>query len=231
IFKLLVEKSVGTPGVMPWSAIIGDYFFKHSTADIELLRQIGKVAQAIDAPFIAGGDPSMIGATALCETPDPDDWNIALNPEAAKAWQNLKTSPEAQSLGLILPRFLLRLPYGENTSPCQTIDFEELTDEKHHDAYLWGNAAFLCACLLGNSFNTFGWDLNGKLTGKIEGLPMHVYRDGTDPTLIPCGETILTDRAGQVIRKAGLIPLFSLPETDSIYLAPLNALDNSLFRL
>ena len=88
----------------------------------------------------------------------------------------LRRSPEARWLGLALPRFLLRLPYGKDTSPIEAFPFEEMP-ESEHSAYLWGNPAFFCAQLIGQSFEAHGWDLARRLARRIDNLPMHVYRE------------------------------------------------------
>ncbi len=48
--------------------------------------------------------------------------------ELAGCWAELRHLPEAGAVGLALPRFLLRLPYGKKTSPLESFDFEEFPD-------------------------------------------------------------------------------------------------------
>ena len=64
-------------------------------------------------------------------------------------------------LGLVWPRFLLRLPYGKGTDPISAFDYEEMPPDPQHDGYLWGNPALLCACMLGQAFGQTGKCLLG----------------------------------------------------------------------
>ena len=81
------------------------------------------------------------------------------SPEAAQAWQALRNLPEAAYIGLALPRFLLRLPYGADTEPVEAFDFEEMSSPFDHESFLWGNPGFACALLLGQAFSLNGWQL------------------------------------------------------------------------
>jgi hypothetical protein len=63
--------------------------------------------------------------------------SIFEGPQYAR-WQAFRESEDARYVGLTLPRFLLRLPYGQNTVPVKSFVFEEDVVGKH-DSYLWGN--------------------------------------------------------------------------------------------
>ena len=52
---------------------------------------------------------------------------IFQTPEYA-AWRSLRESEDARYLGLCMPRFLARLPYGAKTEPVEEFDFEEDTE-------------------------------------------------------------------------------------------------------
>ena len=49
-YRLLVEKTVGTPGAEPWAILAGNYTFDSSCEDAELLARMAKVAAAAGAP-------------------------------------------------------------------------------------------------------------------------------------------------------------------------------------
>ena len=65
----------------------------------------------------------------------------------------MRTLPDAETIGLALPRFLLRLPYGKKTFSAESFDFEEFEGAPGHEDYLWGNSAFAVALRLGRAFN------------------------------------------------------------------------------
>jgi hypothetical protein len=88
----------------------------------------------------------------------------------------LRKLPEAGLLGLGMPRFLLRQPYGENTVTIDSFTFEEVPATKKKK-YLWGNPALACASLLCQGFNKDGWSFKpGNVLDLID-MPMHVYTD------------------------------------------------------
>jgi type VI secretion system protein ImpC len=220
VYKLLVEKSVNTFGGDLWSALIGGYTFDATRADIEILERLAGIAERAGAPFIAASSSRVLGCESLAETPDPDDWQTALDAESREAWNALRRSPAASYLGLSLPRFLLRLPYGAQTEPTEQFDFEELPRNPPHENYLWGNTAFACALLLGQAFTEHGLGMRPGSLQDIAGLPLHVFEDDEGDTYIkPCAETLLTMRAAERIMEEGLMPLLSFQGQDTVRLA------------
>ena len=224
LFKLLVEQSVGTRGGELWSLFAGNYTFAQTREEIALLARLAKIARQAGAPFIAEASSRLIGCESLAATPDPADWQ---NPESENdlLWDALRRMREASYLGLLLPRFLLRLPYGAETEPTEEFEFSEMPGEPEHGAYLWGNPAFACAYLLAESYSRRGWDMGHGFAQEIEGLPLHIYEGSQGESQIkPCAETLLTERAAIRIMERGIMPLLSFKNTDTIRLARFQSL-------
>ena len=57
IFKKVYEEEYGQFGGEPFGCLVGDYYFDHSPPDVELLGEMGKIAAAAHAPFIAAAEP------------------------------------------------------------------------------------------------------------------------------------------------------------------------------
>ncbi len=224
IYKLLVEQTVETPGGEPWSVIAGNYTFEQTREDAELLGRMAKIAAAAGAPFIAAAHANLLGCDSLTKTPDPDDWQPTADEDGHTAWQALHNLTEAAYLGLALPRFLLRLPYGTDTDPLEQFDFEELADGSIHENYLWGNPCFACVYLLGRAFSEFGWSLRPGAVQDIDSLPLHVYQEAGETRIKPCAETLLTERAAEIILDKGFMPLLSFRDQDMIRLARFQSL-------
>ncbi len=180
----------------PWSAIAANFYFGQSSTDAKVLSMMGRIAEHARAPFLAGA---------------------ALEEDASPDWQALRHAPESHWIGLTLPRFLLRLPYGKKTSPVESFEFEEMP-ESDHAAYLWGNPAFACAYLLGKTFLHEGWDMRPGAIRQIGDLPLHVYQEDGEPTAKPCAETLMTEKQSGLLMEQGFMPLASLKGTDSILL-------------
>ena len=219
IYRLLVEQSVGTQGADPWAILIGCYTFDKTKEDVDLLRQLGQLAQSAGASLLASASSHFAGCDSIVSTPDPDNWQWQTDSAAEQLWQELRNSPEATSIGLVLPRLFLRLPYGKDTEPIDQFIFEELSGCYEHEEYLWGNPAIVCACLLAEAYQTSGWSLTGELGQELAGLPMHVYKSNGQTHVVPCAETFLTERAMQILIDKGLMPLLSIKGRDAVRIA------------
>jgi type VI secretion system protein ImpC len=219
VYKMLVETSVGQSGGQPWAVLIGELAFEPNRDDVGLLGRLAELARRAGAPFLAAASPRMLGCNSLAATPDPADWVQVPSSEGQEAWDALRRHPDAAYLGLALPRFLLRLPYGKDESPIESFDFEEVLEGSGHDDLLWGNPAFALVELLGRSFGQYGWGLRPGAIREIDGLPLHIDRRSDDPELTPCAEVLLTDRAVEKILAKGLMPLRSIRDRDAIHLA------------
>ncbi|MDX9788465.1 MAG: type VI secretion system contractile sheath large subunit [Desulfobacterales bacterium] len=213
IYKLLVEKSVLTPGAYPWSLLLGMYSFGPNASDLETLGRMAKIAHHSGAPFLSGADVRLLGCPSLFQLPDPSAWP-GLPPEADAAWSRLRRLPEACWLGLALPRFLLRLPYGANTDPTERFDFEEMPEKPCHDEYLWGNPAVVCAFLLANAFSRDKWQLRPGTFQDVERLALHITTKAGETITQPCAEVLLTERTALKILDTGLMPLVSFKDQD-----------------
>ena len=218
VFRLLVEQSVSVPGADPWAVFLGCYSFDQTAEDITLLQKLAGIARSAGAPFLTAAHPHFVGCESFAATPDPDNWQWQPEAATAQKWHELRTSPEATSLGLTLPRFLLRLPYGRDAEAIERFDFEELPDKTAHEKYLWGNSAVLCAYLLAQAFRVSGWSLTNSLQTEVTGLPMYVCETAGEKQIVPCAENYLTERAMQSLIGNGLIPMLSVKGRNSVLL-------------
>ena len=192
----------------PWSLVVGNYWFGLGGEGIGLLAHLGAVASQAGGPFLAAAEPELIGCRLIAATPDPRDWTPP-PADAAERWNALRKSAVAPWIGLVLPRMLLRLPYGKSTDPVESFPFEELAPRRELGSYLWGNGALACALLIGRAFASRGWEMEPGDELEVEDLPAHVYDDGGGKRLQPCAEAALGDRAAEAIVGAGLMPLLS----------------------
>ncbi len=192
--RVAVDEAVGTPGGVPWAVIAGVYWFGQE--DEAALLQIASIARRARAPFLSGVASEIVG----------------LN----KVFQTLRASPDARFVGLALPRFLLRLPYGAKTDSTERFDFEEMPEPSEHERYLWGNPAIACAYLLGEAFSRSGWRMRPGQVSEITGLPAHVYKSNGDTELKPCAEVLLTEEAAVLLMDEGFIPLASIKGADRV---------------
>ena len=137
--------------------VLGIYTF--GLQDQSLLKALGALAQAHHTAFVAGASPEMVGCSSFGSQPDPDDWVHGPGLDALVA---LRRMSEAAYLGLLMPRFLLRQPYGTGSDPIETFPFEEMLPQPEHESYLWGSSAILCGYLLADAFATDGSELDTR---------------------------------------------------------------------
>ncbi len=203
IFRTLVEETVQSPGAHPWAVIAGHFAFGPADEDAEILARIGMIAAAAVAPFLAGAEAEFVERAVEGE---------GINSEA---WASLRKLPQASSIGLAAPRFLLRLPYGQTTEPIESFAFEEISEPSAHETFLWANPAIACACLLGQSFRESEWDFEPGDLAELSGLPMHARREDGEATMTPCAERWLTDRHAENLLGFGIMPLLSIRGRDA----------------
>jgi len=223
--KILVEQPALSGEPVPWAAVAGLYTFGRTVEDVALLARLGRVAEIARAPFLAAGSSEVVGSPGFGEAPDPDDWEDGgRESPASQIWEALRELPSARSLGLAAPRFLLRLPYGKDTEPAETVAFEEMPEGCVHESYLWGNPALACLALLGQAFASDGWSLRPGSVQDLPGLPLHVYAEDGSSRIKPCAEATLSPRAAERLLDAGVMPLLSVPGRDAVRLVRFQSL-------
>ena len=215
-WRLLVEEGIETPGAA-WSLVAGLYRFAPTVEDVALLGRLAKIASAAGAPFLAEASSRILGCDSVAETPVPREWGRD-DPGGEQLWEALRALPEASSVGLALPRFLLRLPYGAETDPLEEFRFEEIEDGGRHEDLLWGNPAIVCTSLLAQAFERGGWRFRPGAIRDIDGLPLYISKGASEAKVTPCAEVLLSERAAEAILDKGLMPLFSIPDRDAIRL-------------
>jgi type VI secretion system protein ImpC len=218
LFKKLYEEEYGQFGGEPYGCLIGDYHFDHSPPDVELLTQMAQIAAASHAPFIAGGSPTLMQMESWQELANPRDLTkIFQTPEYA-AWRSLRESDDARYLGLAMPRFLARLPYGEKTNPVEDFSFEEDTEGADSSKYTWANSAYAMAVNINQSFKAFGWcsQIRGiESGGAVEGLPTHTFPTDDGGVDMKCPtEIAISDRREAELAKNGFMPLVHKKNSD-----------------
>lgn len=213
IYKLFCDPAEGDT---PWSVLLGNYSFTDSIEDILSLSNIGSIAQQANAPFIAAANEHLVGCEAFSKTPDYEDWAHTISEGTHKAWQMLRQSSVASYIGLALPRFLLRLPYGKKSKPIDAFTFEEQTDENSHDSYLWGNAAFIKTECLARNFYNNSWNMQLGDVFQTDNLPVHYFQEDGETVNKPVAEIMLTEKGGEILNNNGLISLWSVRNMDCI---------------
>jgi type VI secretion system protein ImpC len=168
-----------TLGGHPYGCIVGDYYFDNNETDVALLGEIAKTAAAAHAPFIAGASPSVLNMESWQDLNNPRALGDQFinNPKYA-SWNALREAEESRYIGLAMPRFLARIPYGPEKSPVDEFYFEEKTDRGDHSKYCWANSAYAMAVNINRAFKLYGWCANirgPQAGGTVKGLPVDTF--------------------------------------------------------
>jgi len=218
LFKKLYEEEYGSFGGEPFGCLVGDYHFDHSPQDVELLTQISKISAASHAPFITGLSPSALQMDSWSELANPRDLTKIFSTPEYASWRSLRESEDSKYLGLAMPRFLSRLPYGSTTDPVDEFDFEEDTAAANSANYTWSNAAYAMATNINRSFKLYGWcsRIRGiESGGAVEGLPVHTFPTDDGGVDMKCPtEIAITDRREAELATAGFMPLLHKKNSD-----------------
>ncbi|HEX7892990.1 MAG TPA: type VI secretion system contractile sheath large subunit [Terriglobales bacterium] len=217
-FKKLYEQEYDQYGGEPYGALVGDYHFDNSGPDVDLLTQVAKISAAAHAPFIAGADPAVMLMDSWQELANPRDLTkIFQTPEHA-AWRSLRESEDSRYIGLAMPRFLARAPYGAKSNPVEEFDFEEDTAGADSSKYSWTNAAYAMAANINRSFKMYGWcsQIRGiESGGAVENLPVHAFPTDDGGVDMKCPtEIAISDRREAELAKNGFMPLVHKKNSD-----------------
>jgi type VI secretion system protein ImpC len=177
--------------------------------DLSVLGRLALLGRMVETPMLAHGQSSLVGCPSWTKNADPDDWEVPAATEEWEMWQAIRGFPEAACIGLVSPRFLLRMPYGKEFETTERIEFEEMDELPKHEWYLWGNPVFACLELMAAAFTEEGWSFHPDGYRQIHKLPMHSYVVHGETVITPVAEAILTDQAGERILSRGLMPLLS----------------------
>jgi type VI secretion system protein ImpC len=211
LFKNIYEHEYGTFGGAPYGALIGDYAWGAHPEDVELLSRISNVAAAAHAPFVTGADHEMFGLEAYTELGKPRDLAKIFDRKEYTAWNSFRDSEDSRYVGLCMPRYLARLPYGEKTKKVKAFNFEEGVDGKEHAQYCWSNAAYAMGVRMTDAFDKYGWTVAIRGVqggGLVEGLPTHNFKTDEGDVATKCPtEIAITDRREAELYKLGFMPL------------------------
>ena len=218
LFKKVYEDEFGIFGGSPYGALIGDYEFGRHPQDVALLEKISNVAASAHAPFVAASSPEMFNMDGFTELSGPRDLAKIFDSAEFTKYRSFRDSEDSRYVGLTMPHILMRLPYGPETVPVESFNFQEDVDGKVHEKYLWGNAAYAFGTRLTDAFAKYQWcaAIRGvEGGGLVEGLPAHTFSTDEGDVALKCPtEIAITDRREKELSDLGFIPLVHCKGTD-----------------
>jgi len=208
LYKHVYSAEYGQFGGKPYASIISDYHFGPGSQDVALLSKLSSVSAMSHAPFIAGAGAEFFGLDSFEGMPNLKDLeSIFEGPQYAK-WQSFRESDDSRNVGLALPRFLLRQPYGSENKTKSFNYSENIEGSKEH--FLWGNSSFAFATNLTRSYAKYRWTPNiigPQSGGMVEDLPIHQYTENGEIKHMPPVEITLSDRREFELSEQGFMGL------------------------
>lgn len=217
LYKNCYTAEFGQFGGQPYGALIANYEFGPGSSDVKLLQYCASVSSMSHAPFIAAAGPQFFGLEDFNKLPDLKDLSSIFEMPQYTKWNGFRESEDARNVGLVLPHFLLRTPYGNNTTPSKKFNYEEDVSSGHHN-FLWGNAAFAFASRLTGSFADYRWCANiigPQGGGTVGDLPIYNFEAmGEIQTKIPT-EVLISERREFELAEQGFIGLAMRKNSDN----------------
>jgi type VI secretion system protein ImpC len=217
LYRNVYVSEYDTPGGEPYSTIIGNYEFDNSAQDINLLREISKVSACAHCPFLASIGAKFFGKSSVDEIAKINDLNNYMEKAEYTRWKSFRATEDSRYIGLLTPRFLLRLPYGQDSSPVRTFNYEEEVSGEDHGNYLFGNPVFAFAGNIAQSFSQNGWAVNirgPEAGGKVDNLPVHMHDSGKGMQLKMPTEMLISETRELEMANLGFIPLSYYKNSD-----------------
>jgi len=217
LYKNCYTAEYGQFGGQPYGAIIANYEFGPGASDIKLLQNCASVSAMSHAPFIAAAGSEFFGLDDFTKLPDLKDLSSIFESPQYTKWQAFRESEDSRNVGLVVPHFLLRTPYGQDTTPSKKFNYEENVSAGHNN-FLWGNAAFAFASRLTQSFADYRWCANiigPQGGGTVGDLPIYNYEAmGEIQTKIPT-EMLISERREFELAEQGFISLAMRKNSDN----------------
>ncbi|MFN7507030.1 MAG: type VI secretion system contractile sheath large subunit, partial [Limnobacter sp.] len=185
---------------------------------VEMLGELAKISASAHAPFLSAVSPATLQMDSWQELANPRDLTKIFSTPDYAAWRSLRDADDSKYLGLTMPRFLARQPYGAKTNPVEEFAFEEDTGLADHNRYTWANSAYAMAVNINRSFKEYGWcsRIRGiESGGAVPNLPTHTFPTDDGGVDMKCPtEIAISDRREAELSKSGFLPLIHKKNSD-----------------
>ncbi len=218
LFKKVYEEQYGTFGGIPFSCLVADFEFGREPQDVELLTLLSNVAASAHTPLISGASPAMFNFDSFAELSGPRDLAKLFDGTDTIKWRSFRQTEDSRYVTLTMPHVLMRLPYGQATTPVDGFDYEESVDGTDNSKFCWGNAAYALAQNITTAFALYGWTaaIRGvEGGGLVSDLPAYTFKTADGDLAVKCPtEVAITDRREKELSDLGFISLCYCKDTD-----------------
>lgn len=227
MFQKIYNEEFGTPGGIPYSLLVGDYYVRHRpspeypTDDVAGLRNFSKVAAAAFSPFITGVSPTLFGVDHYSELDLRQTVSATLKQVEYARWRSLQENSDVRFAGLAAPRFLIRRAHRGRSVADPGFIFKELVGRQDNIDRLWANGAFAFAQVAIRAFMDYRWLAATRGTpqdmvsgGVISNAPVEDFETEPSYTAIKFSpEVALSEALDRDLNDHGFICLRPCKET------------------
>lgn len=217
LYRIAYSNEYGTFGGQPYGMMVSSYDFGPGPQDIELLQNIASVSAMAHAPFLGNAGPEFFSEESFTGFAKLKELQPIFEGPRYARWRSFRDSEDARYIGLTMPRFLLRLPYGQDTIPVKSFNFQEDVVGEH-GRYLWGPSSMAMAARVTDSFAKYRWCPNiigPQAGGAVENLPIHTYEAMGETQLKIPTEVQLTERQEYELSEQGFVGLTYRKDSDN----------------
>jgi type VI secretion system protein ImpC len=202
LYKEIYELEYNMPGGLPYSFIVADHTYTGDVRDISALSQISKVCAQSHCPFISSVNSSYLGLECFDELYKLGALEEYIEQPQFHHVRTLRNLDESKYLGLTLPKYIIRKPYG-NLNP--TANFNYIENVVDDTSYTWANASYLLAHNIIQSYSLSngisqiqGPGAGGAITnlpsfGLLPSITKNIYRTATEVMLSETNEKKLAN--------------------------------------
>jgi len=218
LFKKIYEEEYGTFGGSPYSCVLVDYQFNAMPADMAVVQKLANIGAAAHAPVITAPSPEMFDMDSFSQLGRPRDLSKIFESLDKIRWESFRQSEDARYMAMVLPRVLIREPYGPNTNPVEGLNYTETIDGESQSSFVWTNACYMLGQRITNAFALYGWTaaIRGvEGGGLVEDLPTYTFYSTDGDLALKCPtEIAITDRREKELSDLGFIALCHCKGTD-----------------
>lgn len=177
LFAKIYSEEFGMPGGRPFGVLLCDYAVQHRpskdrpTDDVSGLKGLSQVAAAAFAPAVVGAAPELFGLETFRELGLPLDLKSVLREAEYQRWQRFQETEDSRFVGVVLPRILMREPYGDDPKAKHGFRYREDAAGMRLEDHCWGNAVYAFGTVLIRAYVQHRWfaDIRGAQRDAVGG--------------------------------------------------------------
>ncbi|MGH7297272.1 MAG: type VI secretion system contractile sheath large subunit, partial [Polyangiaceae bacterium] len=204
-FRMVYTAEYGQHGGKPYTALLANWSASPALPDVALLSKLASVGAMAHAPLLLAAAPELLRVRALTELQSMAHPEGVLDGPGAERWASFRRSEDSRYVGVLLPRVLLRLPYGELGGSAERFVYDE--QALGAGDFLWGSPIFAFAVRMADSFARYR-SFAGIVGSEDDEPPVHDSHAALGAWYVkPPLEIMLSRRLEQSLSDLGLIPL------------------------